>query len=704
MTANRTTALALALALALAFAAVIFGDRTFADVTWLGDVLPARAAAGDAIAAGRLPGWWDGAGLGVPLAAEASHGAWYPPTWLAAAGGHALDLIAIAHLGLLSLGVVALARRLGADAPGALVAGAAAGLSGISTGALVGGALFGLAWAPWLVRAALGLVDARERTARVRAAAAAAGAVAAIGLAGAPDALVWSALAAAGLALAVADDARSGARTVAWLALAAVLGLALAAVQHVPSLLHALAGHAAGGRDERPGLAVLSLLAPASVPARGWASLAGGAAILALAALAPGRARVVTGALLVAGAWSPAAALVGWALAAAQAGAGLTALAAEPPDRAALVRAATVLGGLALALACAALARYRLAAAVDAAGLDGAALVEQGLVRGALAVVAAVVAVGLALDAGRRQSAALVALAGLVAVGEVAVAARAEVGRVARPGRPALALADGGVVHVFRNASPPGRDDDRAARVSAAVEHLAGAVGARWGVAAFPATDPARLRDEDRLAMATAAVAPRLIDRLALERAVVPRSIAVPADLTVLAQLGGEVLVATAPQRPRAFWTDRWAVTTPAEALAALSPRPGEPPPPLALLYVTAGAPGRPAVHDEPGGQLRACAVTRGAPGVLTQACAIDREGHAVALEAWAPGWTADVDGRSRPVVRADLVARAVAVAPGERVITWRYRTPGLTLGALLSVLALVNLGLALWLTRRPGR
>ncbi|HVV86921.1 MAG TPA: hypothetical protein VHE35_27975, partial [Kofleriaceae bacterium] len=86
MTTSRTTALALAMVLALAFAAVLSGGRTFADTGWIGAVGPARAAAGHAVARGTLPGWWDGAGFGVPLVADASHGALYPPTWLAAAG------------------------------------------------------------------------------------------------------------------------------------------------------------------------------------------------------------------------------------------------------------------------------------------------------------------------------------------------------------------------------------------------------------------------------------------------------------------------------------------------------------------------------------------------------------------------------------------------------------------------------------------
>lgn len=167
-TIGRTTAMALGLVIALGFAAILSGDRTFADTGWLAAIRPARMAAGHAIAAGTIPGWWDGAGFGVPLLADASHGALYPPTWLAAAGGRWLDVVAIAHLWLLAIGVAGVARRLGADAAGGLVAGAAAALAGVATGALVGGALFALAWAPLMAWAALVVADARAPAARTR--------------------------------------------------------------------------------------------------------------------------------------------------------------------------------------------------------------------------------------------------------------------------------------------------------------------------------------------------------------------------------------------------------------------------------------------------------------------------------------------------------------------------------------------------------
>jgi hypothetical protein len=706
VTAWRTTALALALVIGLAFAAVLSGERTFADAGWLGTIAPARIAAGHAIAAGTVPGWWDSAGLGVPLCADAGHGALYPPTWLAAAGARWLDAIAIAHLWLFGLGVAGLARRASADAGGALVAGAAAALAGIASGALVSGAVFSLAWTPLAAIAALAIARARETDARVRPAIGLALAIAAAALAGAPRVALWTAAAAIAVIALDGQTPRRTVRALGWTLAALALGALTAAVQLAPALLHAVAGSAAGASTAAPGPRVMELVAPGAAPAAGWPSLAGGGAIVALAALAPLRMRALALALALAGAIAPEAAAVSWAFCAALAGVGLTSIADGGASRHDHLRALAVVGALAVTLAAAAALRYPLAAAIDRADLDGAALVERGLARGALAVAAAATVIGGALFAARRRSAGLAAAAGLLAVVEVAIAGHAAVPRMARPGRPALALADGTVTRVFRSVRAPLDDDAAPAeRVTAALDRLTAASGAPWGVAAVPAADPARLAVEDRLAGATAAVATRLLDRFAIARAVVPASITIPAELTVLARRGGEALVAFAPGRPAAFWTTRWRRATDDDVLDAIAPGPGRAAAPLAIVHLAPRAGGDPADHGaDDGGPLRACAITRARPERIALACVVTAPGQAVLLEAWAPGWTATVDGRAAAVERADLLARAVAVPAGARTIVFGYRPPGLALGALVSALALVNLALAAWLTHRPRR
>lgn len=53
------------------------------------------------------------------------------------------------------------------------------------------------------------------------------------------------------------------------------------------------------------------------------------------------------------------------------------------------------------------------------------------------------------------------------------------------------------------------------------------------------------------------------------------------------------------------------------------------------------------------------------------------------------PGWSVLVDGRPADPVRVDAVLRGVRVPAGRHVVEWRYRVPGLRLGAALSLLGL---------------
>ena len=77
--------------------------------------------------------------------------------------------------------------------------------------------------------------------------------------------------------------------------------------------------------------------------------------------------------------------------------------------------------------------------------------------------------------------------------------------------------------------------------------------------------------------------------------------------------------------------------------------------------------------------------------------------GWLVLAEAFDPGWTADVGGRSAPVYRANGPFMAVPVPAGSSVVRVRYRPRSLFFGATLSALALVSLA---WLGHlsRSGR
>jgi len=70
------------------------------------------------------------------------------------------------------------------------------------------------------------------------------------------------------------------------------------------------------------------------------------------------------------------------------------------------------------------------------------------------------------------------------------------------------------------------------------------------------------------------------------------------------------------------------------------------------------------------------------------------------------PGWTVRVDGRPARAVPTDVAVRGVWVPAGDHAIEWRYRVPGLRLGAALSGAGLaiaLAWGVLLWQRRRQA-
>jgi len=80
----------------------------------------------------------------------------------------------------------------------------------------------------------------------------------------------------------------------------------------------------------------------------------------------------------------------------------------------------------------------------------------------------------------------------------------------------------------------------------------------------------------------------------------------------------------------------------------------------------------------------------------------LSRPGLVVLNDAWAPGWSVQVDGRDAKPVRVNDVMRGVAVSAGTHQVEWRYRVPGLRAGALVSLLGLLLCaGVAVAMLRR---
>jgi hypothetical protein len=69
--------------------------------------------------------------------------------------------------------------------------------------------------------------------------------------------------------------------------------------------------------------------------------------------------------------------------------------------------------------------------------------------------------------------------------------------------------------------------------------------------------------------------------------------------------------------------------------------------------------------------------------------------GYVILVDAWAPGWTARVDGRETAVRRANVAFRAVAVPAGRHDVELRYRPWSLPVGLALSGASLALAALA---------
>lgn len=72
----------------------------------------------------------------------------------------------------------------------------------------------------------------------------------------------------------------------------------------------------------------------------------------------------------------------------------------------------------------------------------------------------------------------------------------------------------------------------------------------------------------------------------------------------------------------------------------------------------------------------------------VTVEAASSDAGYLVLADTYDPGWRATVDGRPAPVLRANLVFRAVQLPAGRHVVEFRYRPPSLVAGLALSVAA----------------
>jgi prepilin-type N-terminal cleavage/methylation domain-containing protein len=111
-----------------------------------------------------------------------------------------------------------------------------------------------------------------------------------------------------------------------------------------------------------------------------------------------------------------------------------------------------------------------------------------------------------------------------------------------------------------------------------------------------------------------------------------------------------------------------------------------------------------PALPDsEPLGEAR---LVEDAASLVTIEATVVHPAVLVLRDSYDPGWTAEVDGRAAPILRAEGIYRGVQLGPGRHLIRFSYRPrdffPGLTV-SVVSMLIVGFLGASNW-RNRPNR
>ncbi len=668
-------ALALAVAVLATEARVVVGGKTWDDATYQTEIAPPRLAAARSAQRGIVPAWWDGAGLGVPLAAEPSHGAASPVMWLAATP-RTLDLVMVLHMVWLALGVALWSRARGTSDLAALTMGVLVATTGLVMSAALRGSLPALAHLPWVGLCAANLRDAESRREAARDAALLGALVALIGLAGQ--------LAVAVDAIAIALALGASRRTWRYTALGLAGGLAIACAQWVPAFaLHTAGATMTGLSPAR----LLELFVPGSFGSRdpayavpalasgGWPSLFSGIALIGFAFVPRSLSRRALG--LAVGLFV-AALLVGR-------GGWPSWLGAPELHLAALIMLLAVRGAqgvdafvaaekrslvvLAIAAGTAAVTTWVMVALRDTAA-GGAVLdhvIWRAVTDGGIGVALVLGAIALAKLA---PSLRFLALALVVAPNVGALRSTAPViDAIEQP--PWAALITGPQPHrLYRNAILEKAGEPSAAD---AIATLAGEAPARWDIAAVRTDDPARSRHDDEAWKASSHGGGELLERFGISFAVLPASVVTAQTLPELDRRALWSLAKYPAAPPASVMTDWVWIADPATALMRMFP-------PAGGRGIAAGSvilQGEGELPMEQTGRASTCDVVAWEPGAIDLACTAPVAGYAVVSSAAAPGWSVEIDGAARPWVAADVLRRAVAIPQGTHAVRWRYAMPG---------------------------
>jgi hypothetical protein len=123
------------------------------------------------------------------------------------------------------------------------------------------------------------------------------------------------------------------------------------------------------------------------------------------------------------------------------------------------------------------------------------------------------------------------------------------------------------------------------------------------------------------------------------------------------------------------------------------------------VLVGPADGPEAAAVAEAPASPARAARIAADLPEHVAVDVDVAAPGVLVLADAFAPGWAVAVDGAERRLWQANHLVRGVLVRPGDRRVTFTYRTPGLRPGLAVAGTAwtLAAVGAVVAARRRAG-
>jgi hypothetical protein len=185
----------------------------------------------------------------------------------------------------------------------------------------------------------------------------------------------------------------------------------------------------------------------------------------------------------------------------------------------------------------------------------------------------------------------------------------------------------------------------------------------------------------------------RIMELFSTEYAVIPIALKPPPGFELVFNDEADFvsLVRLVSTRQRAFVAGRWAHFANDDAVLDSMLAPGGD---LELIRFVGDGSSDSSVSTAGAGIGGPCEVHTSRPERVDIHCQSPAGGYAVLVDSWSPGWSATVDGAPAVIERADMLLRAVRVGPGVHDVAFEYRTPGLRIGAWISLIGWLMAGL----------